>query len=117
MSCCNGCIFAVPEPWHLIILIMNIAVSGSGTFISAYCQDKIKCRLVLVGMLQFILMPVLIGWFWSIVHGILVFKLSTKNMMQHPFHYDTLEEYDQANQVDLMEPVDLETFIKVTKEA
>ena len=96
MSCCK-CIFAVPEPWHLIILIMNVVVSGSGTFISAYCQNKIKCRLVLIGFLQFLLMPVIVGWVWSIVHGALVFKESTKNMVQHPLEYGSREEYEQAN--------------------
>ena len=93
MSCCNGCIFAVPEPWHIIILIMNIFISGSGTFISAFCKEKVKCRLIIIGFLQFIFFPIFVGWVWSIAHGFLVFKESTKNMLSHPMEYNSIEEF------------------------
>ena len=38
-------------------------------------------------------------------------------MLRHPLEYGSIDEYEKANQVDLMDPVDLETFMKVTRDA
>ena len=113
MGCCKGCIFAVPEPWHIIIVVMNVLVAGSGTFISAFCTDKVKCRLIIIGVLQFLLMPILIGEIWSVIHGLLVFRESTKNFLSHPLEYKSLEEFERASKVNLLEPVEKETLKKL----
>ena len=57
------------------------------------------------------------GWIWSVVHGAIIFKESRKRIQKHPLEYGSIDEYEKANQVNLMDPVDMETFMKVTRDA
>ena len=58
-------------------------------------------------------MPILIGWLWSVIHGLLVFKESTKNFISHPMEYKSLAEFEKASKVNLLEPVEKETLLKI----
>ena len=62
----NGCC-------AFFILILNIFFPGVGTLVLACIGDRFACgNQFLVGILQIILAPLIIGWIWSIYWGILV---------------------------------------------
>ena len=110
-KCCKSCIYAVPEPWHLIILIANICFSGSGTMMQAFCKEEIEWCILFIAFLQLILTPFLgAGWIWSILHGYFVFTETSKRQLLHPMHYASLEEFNEASKVNLMDQIDEETL-------
>jgi cytochrome bd-type quinol oxidase subunit 1 len=70
------------EPWHIICLLLNIFLPGTGTIISAFgwTQDRkgrqthvemsfINFATVFDGVMQLLLSVILIGWIWSILFG------------------------------------------------
>lgn len=69
-------VIAVPSPWHVVFFIFNIFFPGWGTIISSFCGASFSGMALLVGILQFILAPFLLGWIWSIVWGWLIYKKS-----------------------------------------
>ena len=62
----------VKEPWHLVLFIVNIILPGIGTLIGA-CMGDAKGTAYLVGFLQLLLSPIVIGWLWSILWGYFMF--------------------------------------------
>lgn len=62
------------RPWGIICMVMNILLPGSGTFIAAGNMEE--TRLFTHGVLQVVLTPLLVGWLWSIVWGVLLFTKS-----------------------------------------
>ncbi len=54
----------------IVLLIINIFLPGVGTIVMAFL-DGFKLRTLIVGILQFVLTFVIIGWIWSIWWGIL----------------------------------------------
>ena len=75
-SCMNDHkVFPVLNPCCAFILMMlNIfpLTSGFGTIFSACCcGDAIKpCKILMIGLLQFLMTLIIIGWIWSIIHGL-----------------------------------------------
>ena len=74
----------------LLLCVINCIpiTPGIGTIISASVAEKgVRCYIVLIGVFQFLLTPVLLlGYIWSIVHGIRLYRLSAKtkiNMLPH----------------------------------
>ena len=60
----------------MMCLMLNVlCLPGLGTIINA-CMGPTVGPGVLYGTLQFLLTPVLIGWIWSIVHGIRIYKVA-----------------------------------------
>mmetsp|Transcript_12231 Transcript_12231/g.12045 ORF Transcript_12231/g.12045 Transcript_12231/m.12045 type:complete len:81 (+) Transcript_12231:69-311(+) len=64
----------VPQPWHIILFIINIILPGWGTMISACCGSDLDVFTILVGLVQLFTAWLLIGWLWSIYWGYLIFK-------------------------------------------
>ena len=62
----------------VVILILNILLPGSGTLVaSCYATDpKIKNRLMIQGILSFLLCVCLIGWILSILFGVRMVMLA-----------------------------------------
>ena len=58
--------------------LCNIIIPGFGTMIQSYCDGRScwNCGTFFVGVLQLILAPILVGWIWSIWHGIRVYEVS-----------------------------------------
>ena len=65
--------------WAGFCLFLNCLpiTCGIGTVISGCCftQNQDGCRIIIVGLLQLLTLPLfLIGWIWSICHGIELYK-------------------------------------------
>ena len=69
-------VVVVPSPFHIILFIVNIFLPGWGTMISSCCSSNFNPLALIVGVIQFITAPILIGWVWSIIWGWLIFKKS-----------------------------------------
>jgi hypothetical protein len=56
----------------IIILVLNIFIPGLGTALMSCIGGKFIVEHLVIGLIQFILAPCVIGWIWSILWGILV---------------------------------------------
>merc|ERR1712176_232386 len=82
----NDSIVKVDRCTGLICLLLNILICGSGTILAgclAHNSDRrIKMNNVIVGTFQLVLFPyVLLGWFWSIYTGYLLYERSSGSWM------------------------------------
>ena len=73
--CCGANYAYVPYNAALAILIFNIFMPGVGTITSAYYEPTgCSYPIVVSGIFQLLLTPVCVGWIWSIVQGVYIFK-------------------------------------------
>ncbi|KAL0488209.1 hypothetical protein AKO1_015339 [Acrasis kona] len=72
----EGKVPRLQSPIHIICMIMNILLSGTGTLIAAFCTKSTHKRKwnVLFALLQFLLAPFIVGWVWSAVYGVIIFN-------------------------------------------
>ena len=66
----------------LICLILNCIplTSGLGTIVSACCDTKgSACMIILIGLAQLVLTCLVVGWIWSIVHGLRLYMDNIDN--------------------------------------
>mmetsp|Transcript_9548 Transcript_9548/g.10559 ORF Transcript_9548/g.10559 Transcript_9548/m.10559 type:complete len:86 (+) Transcript_9548:42-299(+) len=59
--------------WVWIILILNIVLPGVGTMVAG-CIYKCHRKSIIIGLLQLLLFPFIIGWVWSVIWGVLIVK-------------------------------------------
>jgi len=73
----------VPICWAYVFLVMNILCPGAGTWCSAWCccGKKFRCDTLCHAYGQAILAGIVVGWLWSIMHGIWLVKVATKASM------------------------------------
>ena len=80
---CGSEIYTVRAPIHILCLILNILLPGTGTMLSAIsCLHAVKehknmscsCGTFADGLLQLLLGPLIFGWVWSIFFGIALYK-------------------------------------------
>ena len=71
-SACKNSVVELERTVALVLLIINCIpfTSGVGTMVSACVGENFNCNALVFGLLQFLLAWILIGWIWSIVHGI-----------------------------------------------
>ena len=76
MKCCKDAVVPLDSTLALVCMILNIIpfTSGIGTCVSACAGDKFVCHTLVIGILQLLLAGLLVGWIWSIVHGIWLYK-------------------------------------------
>jgi len=81
----------------ILVLILNILVSGLGTFLVGCAFTKqVNNQIMLWGLLQFICMIILVGWIWSIWWGVVYFiKRNKDGSVTEPVR---LEEEQHLNQ-------------------
>ena len=66
----------VPTPWSYLCLIINLILPGFGTMLSSIWGDPCSKTQFCVGLLQFFLTYLLVGWIISVIWGILIVKRS-----------------------------------------
>ena len=69
----------------IIILIINIFLPGIGTMIISCLGEKHSYSFIWIGILQFMLAPLLCGWIWSIFTGYQLLKSSNENYMDRSY--------------------------------
>ena len=62
--------------WPLYILVMSLLLPGISTMAAAFIQDKEEKRLpiLLVGICQWVLTSIFVGWIWAIMWALEVQK-------------------------------------------
>ena len=76
-ECCASANPLVTLDIALVVLIVNILVPGVGSMVAAYYDPKgcnSKCGIF--GILQLLLAVIIVGWIWSIVQGVAIYKKS-----------------------------------------
>jgi hypothetical protein len=80
--CFQAEVHKTKKPWHLMLLIMNCLLPGSGTALnSCYClhsvNEKTKVETqanILLGLCQFLLSFLVVGWIHSVLWGIKIYR-------------------------------------------
>ena len=74
--CCEDHILGTSPCMGLILLILNCALPGVGTIISAFMFEGhcIECTALLCGIIQLVFFEVLFGWVWSIIWGCQIYS-------------------------------------------
>ena len=69
---CKEAVVPLDHTLAVVCLILNCIpfTSGIGTMISACTGSDFNCNALLFGFLQLLLTIIIVGWIWSIVHGI-----------------------------------------------
>ena len=79
-SACEESVVKCDKTIGLVVLILNIIpfTAGIGTMVSACAgkSGKFNGTALLFGILQWLLLFLLIGWIWSIIHGVWVYQAS-----------------------------------------
>lgn len=76
-GCCSAANPYVPRNVAPIVLVFDIFLPGTGTIIAAYFDPSgCNCKTVTCGIFQMLLTVVLVGWIWSIIQGVAIYKKS-----------------------------------------
>ena len=87
------------SPWHIIVIPMNILVSGSGTMLSSFKYFHIRaskeastCHFAtfLDGLLQLLLAPIIFGWIWSILFALAIYRRSNQAVVTGVWQWRTI---------------------------
>ena len=73
----EACAVNLDDTVALLVFVMNIFWSGSGTIVAGFLAggSKVKNNLI-VGLLQWFLAFILVGWIWSIITGYTIWKVA-----------------------------------------
>ena len=63
----------------IVCLVLNIILPGSGSMVSACAGEKFNDTALMAGIVQFLTSWLIIGWVWSVVHGIWLVDKSIEN--------------------------------------
>jgi hypothetical protein len=66
----------ISTTWAILILILNIFLPGWGTVALLCFSTHHKLYFLLLGLLQFLLLCLIIGWVWAIITSVQVLKKS-----------------------------------------
>ena len=77
---CKKAVVQLDHTVAVICLILNCIpfTSGVGTMVSACAGKEFNLTALLFGILQLLLAVLLVGWIWSIVHGIWLLDASKR---------------------------------------
>ena len=75
VSCCKASVVKLTPKCAQCCLIVNCICPGFGTMLSACCNgNKFECMTLVNGWAQGATAGLLIGWIWSIMHGLWLVK-------------------------------------------
>ena len=62
----------------LIVFLLSILGAGTGTVVAAFLQkdESKRTNIIIYGLLQYVATAILVGWFWAIWTGFLIWKNS-----------------------------------------
>jgi hypothetical protein len=69
----------VSRTMAMIILIMNIFLPGWGTVVLGFLSPHHTTYFILIGLLQFILVGLIIGWVWAIITGVKTWNKASRH--------------------------------------
>ena len=80
VGACKKAVVSLDHTLALVCCVLNCIpfTSGIGTMISACTGKEFNGTALLFGILQLLLTFILVGWIWSIVHGIWLLDASKK---------------------------------------
>ena len=61
----------------ILILVLNIFFPGLGTMVMG-CMSESACYWICVGITQFLLCFIIVGWIWAIITGIMAIQFAQK---------------------------------------
>ena len=76
VACCKETVVKLEPTLALVCLILNIIWPGFGTMISACAGEKFQCNTLCHGVLQNLTAIVIVGWIWSIMQGLWIYRAS-----------------------------------------
>jgi len=73
------------ENWGYACFLLNICMPGTGTFASSFLDKEKTVRLdvMLIAFIQLLTCPIIVGWVWSINHGLAIFDKSKGESESH----------------------------------
>ena len=80
VGACQESYVVLEHTTAIVCLVLNCipGLAGLGTMISACVGDQFNCNALVFGLLQWILEFILVGYIWSIIHGIKLLDISKK---------------------------------------
>jgi len=72
---CDKAVVKVEPGPALFLFLLNVIFPGFGTICSAFMDhEHTNTTALMYGILQLITSWLIIGWFWSVYHGYLIYK-------------------------------------------
>ena len=80
VGACKASVVQLDRTLAIVCLIFNCIpfTSGVGTMVSACAGKDFNINALCFGICQFLLAVILVGWIWSIVHGIWLLDAAKK---------------------------------------
>ena len=69
-NACKDAVVKLDKTLAIVCLVLNIILPGVGTMISACTGSDFNATALIYGVLQLLTAWLIVGWIWSIVHGI-----------------------------------------------
>jgi hypothetical protein len=62
------------KPWGILCLVLNIIPGGVGTIVAGVKGKHTPS--IIIGIVQLVLVFFILGWIWSVVWGVVIFRRS-----------------------------------------
>ena len=69
----------VNTPWNVLLALLNVFFPGIGTLLCSLWGEPCSKVQAIIGVLQFCMSFLLVGWIWSIVWSYFIMKKSCSN--------------------------------------
>ena len=76
----------VTSPWNVLLALLNVFFPGVGTFLSSLWGEPCSKTQALIGLCQFCMSFLLIGWIWSLVWSYFIIKKSCSSAEMVKFY-------------------------------
>ena len=76
---CKKSVVELDHTLAVVCLVLNVFLPGVGTMISACAGKEFNGMALLFGLLQLLTAFIVVGWIWSIVHGVWLLDKSKRH--------------------------------------